>query len=163
MFAKLREQQIWQRTKLHLTEGIAMAKGTKMKAKSPHELKGWQEIASFLGQPISVAHRWAESGMRVERRGRYVYRHGTNSIAGWDAKQPANWFRSQRRKRISARNSSAACRSFASKPRNTIRNAPRNVQAQICAQTCLLTHPGNQHLPAANCEIQNTDENACNG
>jgi hypothetical protein len=26
-----------------------------------------------LGQPISVAQRWADSGMPVEKRGRYVY------------------------------------------------------------------------------------------
>jgi hypothetical protein len=50
-----------------------MAKGTRTKASAPNELKGWQEIASFLGQPISVAQSWAESGMPVERRGRYVY------------------------------------------------------------------------------------------
>lgn len=36
-------------------------------------LKGWQQIASFLGQPVSVAQRWAESGMPVEKRGRFVY------------------------------------------------------------------------------------------
>jgi hypothetical protein len=38
------------------------------------ELKGWQEIATFLGQPVAVAQRWARSeGMPAERRGRYVY------------------------------------------------------------------------------------------
>ena len=36
-------------------------------------LKGWRQIAAFLGQPVSVAERWAESGMPVEKRGRYVY------------------------------------------------------------------------------------------
>jgi hypothetical protein len=36
-------------------------------------LKGWNEIAAFLGQPVSVAQRWADSGMPVEKRGRYVY------------------------------------------------------------------------------------------
>lgn len=36
-------------------------------------LKGWQQIAPFLGQPISVAQRWADSGMPVERQGRHVY------------------------------------------------------------------------------------------
>ena len=36
-------------------------------------LKGWHEIATFLGQPVSVAQRWADSGMPVEKRGRYVY------------------------------------------------------------------------------------------
>ena len=36
-------------------------------------LKGWQQIAAFLGQPLSVAQRWAHSGMPVQRKGRYVY------------------------------------------------------------------------------------------
>ncbi len=48
-----------------------------LKRKKPLEqaddLTGWQQIAAFLGQPISVAQRWADSGMPVEKRGRYVY------------------------------------------------------------------------------------------
>jgi hypothetical protein len=36
-------------------------------------LQGWQQIAKFLGQPVSVAQRWAKSGMPVTRKGRYVY------------------------------------------------------------------------------------------
>jgi len=36
-------------------------------------LKDWQQIAAFLGQPVSVVQRWADSGMPVEKRGRYVY------------------------------------------------------------------------------------------
>jgi hypothetical protein len=35
-------------------------------------LKGWREIASFLGQPTSVAQRWAGQGMPVRRQGRFV-------------------------------------------------------------------------------------------
>ena len=35
-------------------------------------LKGWSEVAKFLGQPVSVAERWAKSGMPVEREGRHV-------------------------------------------------------------------------------------------
>jgi hypothetical protein len=35
-------------------------------------LKGWQHIAEFLGQPISVAQRWARTGMPVRREGRFV-------------------------------------------------------------------------------------------
>ena len=50
-----------------------MAKRRKMKANALDELKGWQEIANFLGRPISVAQRWAESGMPVQKRGRNVY------------------------------------------------------------------------------------------
>jgi hypothetical protein len=35
-------------------------------------LVGWQEVARFLGQPISVAERWANSGMPVIHEGRRV-------------------------------------------------------------------------------------------
>ena len=41
--------------------------------KDSDSLKGWQQIAAFLGQPISIAQRRANSGMPVEKRGRYVY------------------------------------------------------------------------------------------
>ena len=37
-----------------------------------NQLKGWKEIAEFLGQPISVAQRWATTGMPVARQGRFV-------------------------------------------------------------------------------------------
>jgi hypothetical protein len=36
-------------------------------------LKGWNEIASFLGQPVAVAQRWARSGMPVKREGKFMY------------------------------------------------------------------------------------------
>lgn len=36
-------------------------------------LKGWNEIASFLGQPVAVAQRWARSGMPVTREGRFMF------------------------------------------------------------------------------------------
>src|ERR1700740_425805 len=35
-------------------------------------LKGWQEIAAFLGEPVSVVQRWAAEGMPVRREGRFV-------------------------------------------------------------------------------------------
>jgi hypothetical protein len=35
-------------------------------------LKGWKDIAEFLGQPISVAQRWAKSGMPITHAGRSV-------------------------------------------------------------------------------------------
>ena len=38
----------------------------------PQTLKGWQQIAEFLGQPISVAQRWAKDGMPLGRQGRSV-------------------------------------------------------------------------------------------
>lgn len=33
----------------------------------PDRLKGWTQIAQFLGQPIAVAQCWARSGMPVTR------------------------------------------------------------------------------------------------
>ena|SRR5215472_12208614 len=48
-----------------------MPKRNKSEAE-PNLLKGWQQIAAFLGQPVSVAQRWANQGMPVRRRGRYV-------------------------------------------------------------------------------------------
>jgi hypothetical protein len=36
------------------------------------KLKGWQQIASFLGEPVSVVQRWANEGMPVHRQGRFV-------------------------------------------------------------------------------------------
>ena len=36
-------------------------------------LKGWQAIASFMGQTPAVVERWArQSGLPVSRQGRYV-------------------------------------------------------------------------------------------
>ncbi len=52
-----------------------MPKKTK-KAASPAQerqtLKGWQQIATFLGEPASVVQRWASEGMPVRREGRFV-------------------------------------------------------------------------------------------
>ena len=48
-----------------------MPKRKKSEAE-PNLLKGWHEIAAFLGQPVSVAQRWANQGMPVRRQGRYV-------------------------------------------------------------------------------------------
>jgi len=36
-------------------------------------LKGWRQIAEFLGQPVSTAQRWAKSGMPVSRQRRSVH------------------------------------------------------------------------------------------
>jgi len=46
----------------------------KAKPKSKDQvLKGWGEIAEFLGQTPSVAQRWQNEGMPVTREGRFVY------------------------------------------------------------------------------------------
>jgi hypothetical protein len=39
---------------------------------TPDELKGWQQISAFLGEPTSVVQRWASEGMPVRGRGRFV-------------------------------------------------------------------------------------------
>ena len=51
-----------------------MAKQVSKKAprQDPGDLKGWQQIAIFLGEPTSVVQRWATQGMPVRRQGRYV-------------------------------------------------------------------------------------------
>jgi hypothetical protein len=48
------------------------APGRTAKAKQPESLNGWQKIVDFLGQPTSVAQRWARSGMPVIHEGRHV-------------------------------------------------------------------------------------------
>lgn len=35
-------------------------------------LKGWNQIAAFLGHPVAVVQRWASEGMPVRREGRFV-------------------------------------------------------------------------------------------
>jgi len=35
-------------------------------------LKGWKQIAEFLGEPTSVVQRWASTGMPVRREGQFV-------------------------------------------------------------------------------------------
>lgn len=39
---------------------------------SAETLKGWKQIADFLGEPTSVVQRWASEGMPIRRQGRYV-------------------------------------------------------------------------------------------
>jgi len=38
----------------------------------PEQLKGWKQIAEFLGHPSAVVQRWASEGMPVRREGRFV-------------------------------------------------------------------------------------------
>jgi hypothetical protein len=47
-------------------------KRSKPKATQPQILKGWKQIATFLGQPPSVVQRWASEGMPVRRQGRFI-------------------------------------------------------------------------------------------
>ncbi len=48
-----------------------MTKRTKIRQQTD-VLKGWQQIATFLSQPVSVVQRWAAEGMPVRKQGRYV-------------------------------------------------------------------------------------------
>ena len=43
-----------------------MPKGKKAEAE-PDVLKGWQQIAAFLGQPVAVAQRRATEGMPLQK------------------------------------------------------------------------------------------------
>lgn len=43
---------------------------TKKKGEPP--LRGWSEIARYLGQPVATAQHWAKEGMPVHREGRYM-------------------------------------------------------------------------------------------
>lgn len=38
----------------------------------PEVLKGWKQIAEFLGEPISVVQRWADQGLPVKKEGKFV-------------------------------------------------------------------------------------------
>jgi hypothetical protein len=52
-----------------------MAKQAKTRKTAPGQpeiLKGWKEIAKFLGEPISVVKRWKAEGMPVTEQGRFV-------------------------------------------------------------------------------------------
>ena len=52
-----------------------MPKRSKRKvapAGEPQLLKGWKQIAEFLGEPPTVVERWATEGMPVTEQGRFV-------------------------------------------------------------------------------------------
>jgi hypothetical protein len=44
----------------------------KAKSQPSDTLKGWEQIAAFLGEPTSVVQRWASEGMPLRRQGRYI-------------------------------------------------------------------------------------------
>ena len=46
--------------------------GAAGSAAKPDALKGWQQIAAYLGHPSAVVQRWASEGMPVRRQGRFV-------------------------------------------------------------------------------------------
>lgn len=59
----------------HQAAALFMAKQSKSAIKpknQPESLKGWKQIAEFLGEPISVVKRWRSEGMPVFEQGRFV-------------------------------------------------------------------------------------------
>jgi hypothetical protein len=60
-----------------------MAKRSKSVQEAPAEiLKGWKQIAGFLGEPVSVVERWAAEGMPVSKQGRYMTA-STDELRAW--------------------------------------------------------------------------------
>ena len=57
--------------KINKQQSRKLSRKPKQKAQ-PDRLKGWTQIAKFLGQPVAVAQRWARSGMPVKREGRFM-------------------------------------------------------------------------------------------
>jgi phage terminase Nu1 subunit (DNA packaging protein) len=55
---------------------------TEPKKEESGLLVGWQQIANFLGQPLSVAQRWAKSGMPISREGRRA-QASPEELNGW--------------------------------------------------------------------------------
>jgi hypothetical protein len=63
------------------------------KADNPTDvLKGWQQIAHFLGEPTSVVQRWAAEGMPVTKQGRFVTTspHELNAWLGHESGKPVH-------------------------------------------------------------------------
>lgn len=55
----------------------------KRQAKAePEPLRGWKQIAAFLGQPQATAQHWAKEGMPVRRQGRSVTA-SREELSGW--------------------------------------------------------------------------------
>ena len=48
------------------------AKSLAKASRDAGTLKGWKQIAEFLGEPTSVVQRWAATGMPVRREGQFV-------------------------------------------------------------------------------------------
>lgn len=55
-------------------------------ASSGPVLKGWQQIAAFLGEPATVVKRWATEGMPVRRQGQFVTTTA-DELNAWLAKE----------------------------------------------------------------------------
>ncbi|MCU1304939.1 MAG: hypothetical protein JWQ87_5223 [Candidatus Sulfotelmatobacter sp.] len=58
--------------KKSLRKRVTQKRQSKTQSATPTLLKGWQQVAAFLGQPINVAQRWEKTGMPVSRNGRAI-------------------------------------------------------------------------------------------
>ncbi len=69
-----------------------MRRRSDQKQIQPETLKGWQQIATFLGEPASVVHRWAAEGMPLRRQGRFVSTtaHELNAWLGKESGKPVH-------------------------------------------------------------------------
>ncbi len=63
-----------------------MARREKSDAAATAVLKGWKEIAAFLGEPESVVQRWAKEGMPVRREARSVI-SSPDELNAWMGKE----------------------------------------------------------------------------
>lgn len=65
-----------------------MPKSARERVQTPprETLKGWQQIAAYLGHPAAVVQRWAADGMPVRRQGRYV-ETTADELNAWLGKQ----------------------------------------------------------------------------
>jgi hypothetical protein len=69
-----------------------MPKRSSEKATQSETLKGWQQIAAFLGEPTSVVQRWAAEDMPLRRQGRFVTTtaHELNAWLGKESGKPVH-------------------------------------------------------------------------
>jgi hypothetical protein len=51
---------------------VKRSKAPPEAAERTETLKGWRQIAQFLGEPVSVVKRWKTEGMPVTEQGRFV-------------------------------------------------------------------------------------------
>lgn len=65
---------------------MAKRAAAKQRSANPVALKGWQAIADFLGEPVSVVQRWAKEGMPVHRELRRVT-SSPEELNGWMEKE----------------------------------------------------------------------------
>jgi hypothetical protein len=94
-----------------------MPKHIKAEAQ-PDVLKGWQQIAAFLSQPVSVAQRWATEGMPVKHEGCRIVPCGVKPLA---RKRISRRARSNRycRKRLGRRTETRSILRSEAKPEST--------------------------------------------